>query len=47
MTTIIGARPQCIKASALSNAILKEDSIHESIVHTGQHYDASLSENFL
>lgn len=46
--TIIGARPQIIKASAISRAI-KEDfskDIEEIIVHTGQHYDKNMSEVF-
>ncbi|MEI6694496.1 MAG: UDP-N-acetylglucosamine 2-epimerase (non-hydrolyzing) [Bacteroidota bacterium] len=46
--TIIGARPQIIKASAISRAIRNhyQDSIQEIIVHTGQHYDANMSEVF-
>jgi UDP-GlcNAc3NAcA epimerase len=46
--TIIGARPQIIKASALSRAIRTHFStkIEEKIVHTGQHYDANMSEIF-
>jgi len=45
---IVGARPQIIKASAISRAISKEFSndIEEIIVHTGQHYDRELSEIF-
>jgi UDP-GlcNAc3NAcA epimerase len=45
---IVGARPQIIKASAISRAISKEfsDVIEEIIVHTGQHYDRELSEIF-
>ncbi len=43
--TVIGARPQIIKAAALSRAIKVNfsDQIKEVIVHTGQHYDASMS----
>lgn len=46
--TIIGARPQIIKASALSRQINLsfKNTIDEVIVHTGQHYDANMSEIF-
>ena len=46
--TVIGARPQIIKASAISRAIRENfsDSIKELIVHTGQHYDQNMSEVF-
>lgn len=48
IVTIIGARPQIIKAAALSRAIKNKFSkeIHEVIVHTGQHYDANMSSSF-
>jgi len=45
---IVGARPQIIKASAISRAISKyfSEDITEILVHTGQHYDKELSEIF-
>ena len=46
--TIIGARPQIIKAAAISRAIHThfKDQIAELIVHTGQHYDDNMSAIF-
>ena len=48
IVTIVGARPQIIKASAISRAIKSfyKDKIDELIVHTGQHYDHNMSEIF-
>jgi UDP-GlcNAc3NAcA epimerase len=48
LVTIIGARPQIIKAAAISRAIRTKFSteITEIIVHTGQHYDANMSAVF-
>lgn len=46
--TLIGARPQFIKASAISRAIKNDfsDKIKEVIVHSGQHYDENMSSVF-
>lgn len=48
LITIVGARPQIIKASAISRAIdlFYKDQINEIIVHTGQHYDQNMSQIF-
>ena len=48
LVTVIGARPQIIKAAALSRAIRNHysDQIQEVIVHTGQHYDDNMSQVF-
>ena len=44
--TILGARPQFIKAGSVSREIAKHSEIEEIIVHTGQHYDANMSDIF-
>jgi UDP-GlcNAc3NAcA epimerase len=48
LINIVGARPQIIKASAISRAIRKHfaENISEIIVHTGQHYDKEMSDVF-
>lgn len=46
IVTIIGARPQFIKASVVSEAIAKSSSFEEVIIHTGQHYENNMSEIF-
>lgn len=43
--TVVGARPQFIKAAMVSAAIQKT-KIREVLVHTGQHYDTQMSEIF-
>jgi UDP-GlcNAc3NAcA epimerase len=44
--TILGARPQFIKAGSVSREIAKHKEIEEIIVHTGQHYDDNMSDIF-
>ena len=52
IVTVVGARPQFVKAAAVSravaafNAAAAEDRIRERIVHTGQHYDDNMSKVF-
>lgn len=44
--TILGARPQFIKAASVSRAFHETDGIEECIIHTGQHFDAGMSDVF-
>lgn len=44
--TVIGARPQFIKASVVSAAIAKTAGLEEEIIHTGQHFDTNMSNIF-
>lgn len=48
LLTVIGARPQIIKAAAISRAVknVYSGQIEEKILHTGQHYDAKMSQVF-
>lgn len=46
IVTVIGARPQFIKAAVVSRAIAAHKDIKEIIVHTGQHFDANMSDIF-
>tara|TARA_B110000211_G_scaffold218346_1_gene263065 strand:- start:2675 stop:2845 length:171 start_codon:yes stop_codon:yes gene_type:complete len=48
--TILGARPQFIKAGSINREVLRQQQsgadIQEVIIHTGQHYDANMSDVF-
>ncbi len=44
--TVVGARPQFIKAAAISRALRETDGLDEVMVHTGQHFDADMSDVF-
>lgn len=44
--TVIGARPQFIKAAVVSRAFKTHPDIFEILVHTGQHYDSNMSDVF-
>jgi UDP-GlcNAc3NAcA epimerase len=44
--TVIGTRPQFIKAAAVSRAIQEHGGIKEVLLHTGQHYDDGMSDIF-
>ena len=46
IVTILGARPQFIKASSLSREIKNHSDVDEIIIHTGQHYDDNMSAVF-
>ncbi len=42
ITTLVGARPQFIKAAAVSRILRANSNINEILIHTGQYYDPNL-----
>ena len=44
--TVVGARPQFVKAAALSRVLKGNSNVEEIMVLTGQHFDASMSSIF-
>lgn len=46
IVTVLGARPQFIKASVVSLAMAQTTGLQEVLVHTGQHFDANMSDVF-
>ncbi|MGH8145764.1 MAG: non-hydrolyzing UDP-N-acetylglucosamine 2-epimerase [Rhodanobacteraceae bacterium] len=46
IVTVLGARPQFIKASVVSDEIARHPALEEIVIHTGQHFDANMSAVF-
>jgi len=47
IATIVGARPQFIKATVVSAAFRAQAAVQEVMIHTGQHYDDNMSAVFV
>ena len=46
IVTVIGARPQFIKAAIFSKELKKKDNVKEVLIHTGQHFNSNMSQIF-
>ena len=46
LITIVGARPQFIKAAVINKLVREEKNINEILIHTGQHFDSNMSDVF-
>ncbi len=46
IATIVGSRPQFVKAAVLSRALKGKRNVREVMIHTGQHYDVNMSDIF-
>ena len=46
LLTVVGARPQFVKAAAISRAVAARGDVEEILLHTGQHFDEAMSKVF-
>ncbi|MGI9488063.1 MAG: non-hydrolyzing UDP-N-acetylglucosamine 2-epimerase [Geminicoccaceae bacterium] len=46
LVTVVGARPQFVKAAVVARALAKRDEIDHKLIHTGQHFDQRMSAQF-
>lgn len=46
LLTVVGARPQFVKAAVISHVVANTQGLEEVLVHTGQHFDYSMSQSF-
>ena len=46
IVTVVGARPQFVKASVVSRELLRHNDVEEVLIHTGQHFDSNMSDVF-
>ena len=46
IVSVVGARPKFVKLAPIAQEFSRHDGVEHLIVHTGQHYDAEMSEVF-